>query len=172
MMASCHSNRLAESITDRLTMDDVARRYGFEPTRSGFIRCPFHKGDKTASLKLYPGNRGWCCFGCHKGGTVINFVMELFGINFKQAVLRINTDFGLGLNVGGPVDLAEESKYLQQRQAEQRELDAYREEYHKRCVLHRAYWEALKQGETAPLYCEALRNIDALDNWFDEHPWR
>ena len=39
---------LAAGIKDRLTMEEVARRYGYEPGRSGFLRCPFHSGDRTA----------------------------------------------------------------------------------------------------------------------------
>lgn len=153
-------------------MEDVARHYGFDINRSGFMRCPFHAGDHTASLKIYPGNRGWHCFGCGKGGSVINFAMNLFGINFQQAVLRLSSDFGLGLSSNGQIDTAEASKILQQRQKEHRELEEFREQYHKRCVLHRAYWDAIKKGEETPLYIEAVKNIDALEEWFDEHPWR
>lgn len=77
-----------------LPMEEVARHYGFEPNRSGFICCPFH-GEKTASLKIYPGDRGWHCFGCGEGGDVIRFVMKLFGLTFPQALTRLKFDFGL-----------------------------------------------------------------------------
>ena len=75
-------------------MDEVVRHYGFEPNRAGFMRCPFHQGDHTASLKIYAGDRGWHCFGCNSGGSVIDFVMRLYDINFRQAVLRLDLDFG------------------------------------------------------------------------------
>ena len=88
---------VADEVKQRLSIRQVAEHYGFEPNRSGYIQCPFHH-EKTASLMLYndPG-RGWHCYGCGRGGSVVDFVMELFEINFRQAVLRLNEDFGLGL---------------------------------------------------------------------------
>lgn len=94
-------------------MDEVARHYGFEPNRAGFMRCPFHQGDHTASLKIYAGDRGWHCFGCNSGGSVIDFVMRLYDINFRQAVLRLDLDFGLGLSQTPQRSRAEQSAILE-----------------------------------------------------------
>ena len=74
---------MAEEIKARLTMHQVVEYYGFQVGRSGFIKCPFHQGDHTASLKIYPGSGGWHCFGCNSGGTVIDFVMRLFDLDFR-----------------------------------------------------------------------------------------
>ena len=82
---------------ERLDMLTVARHYGHEPNRAGFIRCPFHAGDRTASLKIYPGQRGWHCFGCGKGGSVIDFVALDLGLAPLDAVRRLNKDFHLGI---------------------------------------------------------------------------
>lgn len=153
-------------------MDEVARFYGFEPNRAGFIRCPFHSGDNTASLKIYQGKRGWHCFGCGKGGSVIDFAMELFDLNFRQAVLRLNSDFNLGFSSGGEVDVAAASRLLQQRKKEQEELEKFRKVYQSKTVLHRKYWEAIQSGEETPLYFEALRELPIIENWFYENPWR
>src|SRR6266850_629338 len=38
--------------------------------------CPFHK-EKTASFSVSPAKEIFYCFGCHKGGSVFNFVIEL-----------------------------------------------------------------------------------------------
>lgn len=83
-----------ETIKNTLSMHDVAVRYGFEPDRAGMIVCPFHD-DVNPSLQIYdePG-RGFHCFACGAGSSVIDFVMLLFNIEFKQAVLRISMDFG------------------------------------------------------------------------------
>ena len=81
---------LASQIKERLTAQEVVEFYGFHPDRSGFIKCPFHQGDRHASLKVYSGNKtGWHCFGCGAGGSVIDFVMKLFDIDFRQACVRI-----------------------------------------------------------------------------------
>jgi DNA primase len=84
-----------EIIKSTLSMRQVAERYGFEPNRGGYIRCPFHS-EKTPSLKMYSQpNRGWVCLGCHAGGTAIDFVMRLFNLDFRSAVVRICNDFGI-----------------------------------------------------------------------------
>lgn len=91
-------NRMADTIKRSLSMWEVAERYGFEPDRAGFIRCPFHTGDRTASLKIYrEKGRGFHCFGCGAGGSVIDFTMRLFECSFSEAMRRLSDDFSLGL---------------------------------------------------------------------------
>ena len=47
--------------------------------------CPFHS-EKTPSFSVSPDKQMYYCFGCHKGGGAINFVMELEGLGFVDAV--------------------------------------------------------------------------------------
>jgi DNA primase len=47
--------------------------------------CPFH-GEKTASFSVDSEAQLYYCFGCHKGGTVINFVMDMERMEFMDAV--------------------------------------------------------------------------------------
>lgn len=48
--------------------------------RDGKARCPFHE-DRTPSLHAYDDPaRGWMCFGCGAGGTIIDFGARLYGI--------------------------------------------------------------------------------------------
>lgn len=86
----------AQIIVQSVPMQDAVARYGFGPNKAGYIKCPFH-AEKTASLKIYPGSRGWHCFGCGAGGDVIDFVKLLHGVDFKQALSILNADFGLCL---------------------------------------------------------------------------
>ena len=81
-------------ITRSVSAADMAKALGLKPNRAGFCRCPLH-GEKTASLKLYPGDRGWYCFGCHQGGDVIRLVQVCLHCDFKQAVAWISDTFGL-----------------------------------------------------------------------------
>ena len=91
-------NRTAEIIKQSLSMQEVAEKYGFYPNRAGFVQCPFHTGDHTASLKVYTEKGGgFYCFGCKAHGSVIDFVMRLFDCSFQTAMERLNSDFGLGL---------------------------------------------------------------------------
>lgn len=169
---------MADEVKRRLSVRLVAEHYGFEPNRAGYISCPFHH-EKTASLMLYaePG-RGWHCFGCSRGGSVIDFVMELFGIGFRQAVLRLNEDFALGLTGSRP-DAREASRIALERLAAERELEEYRWRYTLMTARHRRMWRAYlnnapqrPEDEIDEKYAEACRKLPAVEAWFDDHPWR
>lgn len=176
MMGNYRSSA-AQQIKEQLTAEDVARRYGFTQNRSGFIRCPFHQGDRHASLKLYPEQGGWHCFGCHRGGTVIDFVMELFGISFTQAVVRLNADFGLGLTYERPSPI-QQSAVLEARRKEREQKEAADAEFFRLAHEHRYLLEAKKlfaptreaweAGAIHPLYLEAVRRLDWLEYVTDD----
>lgn len=85
----------------------VISLYGYTLSRDGFMRCPFHSGDHTASLKVYDASRngsftrrGWYCFGRHAGGSVIDFVMLQESCSFAAAVRAI--DHALNLDLLSP----------------------------------------------------------------------
>ncbi|MBK6749705.1 MAG: DNA primase [Pyrinomonadaceae bacterium] len=50
--------------------------------------CPFHQ-EKTPSFSVNPSKGFYKCFGCGKGGSVYNFVMEIEGLNFPEAIKRV-----------------------------------------------------------------------------------
>ena len=85
----------AQMIRDTVSMQDVLDLYGYQP-KHGFMVCPFH-GDHDASLKVYRGTKGWHCFGCGRGGSVIDFVMEHDNCSFSVAVKAIDSALKLGL---------------------------------------------------------------------------
>ena len=67
---------------------DVAQRLGVEMHRAGanYVgRCPFHN-EKTGSFNIRPSRNDWHCFGCGKGGNVIDFYMQHRGCSFVEAV--------------------------------------------------------------------------------------
>ncbi|MEI3112266.1 MAG: CHC2 zinc finger domain-containing protein [Oscillospiraceae bacterium] len=47
--------------------------------------CPFHS-EKTPSFSVSPDKQMCYCFGCHKGGGAINFIMEMEDVGFVDAV--------------------------------------------------------------------------------------
>ncbi len=47
--------------------------------------CPFHT-EKTPSFSISPDKQLYYCFGCGRGGTVFNFLMEHEGMSFTAAV--------------------------------------------------------------------------------------
>ena len=88
----------ASVIKDTVDMETVLGLYGYQ-AKHGKMMCPFH-ADKNASLQVYRNNgrhSGWHCFGCGKGGSVIDFVMEHEGCDFIMAVKAIDHALGLQL---------------------------------------------------------------------------
>ena len=78
---------------------DVLERYGVAAERQENgtqfkALCPFHE-DKNPSLSVDPQKNVWHCFGCQKGGSSIDFVMEKEGLSFKEAVDLLVTSSGV-----------------------------------------------------------------------------
>ena len=123
-------------------MPQVAGHYGYEPNRSGFLRCPFHSGEHTASLKVYPGNGGWYCFGCGKGGGPVEFVRELFNLSKKEAVAKLNMDFSLGLPIGRQMSHDEKERLHREAAQRREEIEREREEQEREELKEiRLIWE-------------------------------
>ena len=75
-------------LADRNDIVDVVSEYVRLGKRSGanlFGLCPFHN-EKTPSFSVSPDKQIYHCFGCGKGGGVINFIMEIESLSFPEAV--------------------------------------------------------------------------------------
>ncbi|MDT7809135.1 MAG: primase [Acidobacteriota bacterium] len=58
--------------------------------------CPFHQ-EKTPSFSVNPSKNIFYCFGCGKGGSVFNFVMELEGLSFPESIRVVAEKAGVPL---------------------------------------------------------------------------
>ncbi|HHV92945.1 MAG TPA: DNA primase [Firmicutes bacterium] len=56
--------------------------------------CPFHR-EKTPSFNVNPEEQFYYCFGCGAGGNVINFLMAVENISFREAVERLAERAGI-----------------------------------------------------------------------------
>ncbi len=80
--------------------------------------CPFH-GEKSPSFSVSAAKGFFKCFGCGKAGTVFQFVMELEGSNFPEAVKTIAEKCGIALPLMANDD---DAKYTEERDKQRDEL--------------------------------------------------
>ena len=77
-------------------MDELIARNDIVDVVSGYVSltqksgsywgcCPFHN-EKTPSFHVLPDKQFYHCFGCKKGGGVINFVMEIENLSYIDAI--------------------------------------------------------------------------------------
>ena len=100
-----------DELVARNPIEDVVGQY-VSLKRSGanmFGLCPFH-GEKTASFSVAPDKGIYYCFGCHKGGGAINFMMEVEGLSYPDAVRALAKRAGMEV----PEDEQYQSRYRNQ----------------------------------------------------------
>ena len=100
-----------DELVARNPIEDVVGQY-VQLKRSGanyFGLCPFHS-EKTGSFSVAPNKQIYYCFGCHKGGGVINFIMDIENLSYPDAVRFLAKRSGLEV----PEDEQYQSRYREQ----------------------------------------------------------
>lgn len=103
--------------------------------------CPFH-GEKTPSFSVSPDKQLFYCFGCHEGGSVVQFIMKIEKFTFREAVVFLAERAHMSLP-----DQTSDADYLKQK--------AYKDRLFKiNQSAARFFCESLigPQGETAREY--------------------
>lgn len=92
-------------LEERCRLEDIVPAYLTLKRRGKNLvgLCPFHS-EKSPSFNVYPGNNSYYCFGCGKGGGVINFVMEAERLDFVEAVRWLAQRAGLQVPESGQDD--------------------------------------------------------------------
>ncbi len=93
--------------------------------------CPFHS-EKTPSFHVLQDKQIYYCFGCKKGGGVVNFVMEEENLSFPEAVRFLAKRAGM--------EVPEDETDREAGRYRQRLLDLNRE-------AARFYYQTLQQPE-------------------------
>ncbi len=122
-----------DELTARSDIVDVVGSY-VQLTRRGanyFGLCPFHS-EKTGSFSVSPDKQIYYCFGCKRGGGVINFIMEEESLPFPDAVRFLARRAGL--------EVPEETGDREAEQKRRRLLDLNRD-------AARFYYQQLQDPE-------------------------
>ena len=112
--------------------------------------CPFH-GEKTPSFSVNPAKGFYKCFGCGKGGSAYNFVMEIEGLSFPEAIKRVAEISGVMLPE--PID----DKNYELRKKKKQEQKAIADQVIELNKYALAFWENHLQtndGKAAREYLE------------------
>ena len=162
---------IPNEIKSRITMRDVCDRYGIPVNESGFACCPLH-GEKTPSMKIYPGRRGYCCFGCGAAGDVIDFARKYFDLPFRDAMRRLNDDFCLHIQFDDKPSSQNEEAVRQMRERQRREeaLRKQKEQIEADYWLAFDEWKRLSDNQNKyhpqlfdtslhPLFLEAIEKL-------------
>lgn len=144
----------SEELKRQYSMRDVVERYGFHPDRKGFIHCPFHAGDKGASMKIYA--RDFHCYGCGANGDIFDFIQRMDNVDFKEAFQS------LGGTYEKPTFSSKLAIYRAQKRAEMRAKEAKKREEERRLnnLLIGAYrWGVEHNRPLSDAWCENYNNL-------------
>jgi DNA primase len=112
-------------VREKARIDEVVSSYVTLRNAGGGSQkglCPFHD-EKSPSFHVTPSRGFFHCFGCQAGGDVINFLMQIDGLPFGEAVERLADKYGVQLR-------REEGDVREDRPkgpARQRLIEAHRE---------------------------------------------
>ena len=144
-----------EDLKQQYSMSEIVGRYGFQPNRAGFIHCPFHTGDKGASMKIY--DKDFHCFGCGANGDIFSFIMRMDNVDFKEAFQS------LGGTYEKPTFSSKLALYRAQKKAEMRQKEEKRleEERKLNLLLIGAYrWGVEHNPPLSDAWCENLNKLE------------
>jgi DNA primase len=109
-----------EAVRDAVDMVDLVsartelRKAG---ARSYVGICPFHE-ERSPSFSVEPVEKLYHCFGCQAGGDAFNFVMEIEGVGFTEAVEMLAQRYGVQVELE-----AEDPRDAERRLARERLLE-------------------------------------------------
>ena len=107
-------NDLVQIVSQYVPLQQKSRRY--------WGCCPFHS-EKTPSFSVDPDKQFYYCFGCHEGGNVIHFIMNMEKMTFPEAVQFLAEKAGLPLPQTGQDSRA----YQEKKRRKQRLYEALRQ---------------------------------------------
>lgn len=150
-----------EEIKGLYSMRDILERYGLpQPNRSGFICCPFHKGDREPSMKIYP--KDFHCFACQTNGDIFTFVMLMDNLTFKEAFKELGGETDNSFSTRKKIYQAQKKREMQRKIEEK-----LKQKKDLNCELIRFYQKCLDCAEPlTDAWADAYKNLQ-----YQEYLW-
>lgn len=104
---------IIDQVRDRSDVVEIVGQYvDLKRAGTGYKGlCPFHQ-ERTPSFMVNPERQGYHCFGCGKGGNVFQFLMEMDGITFPEAVRELAERAGIEIETKPADDERSENDVL------------------------------------------------------------
>ena len=107
------------------TIAEILSRVDFQQIASEYLKlirtgrtykalCPFHQ-EKTPSFHIDPGKGLFYCFGCQTGGTVLDFLMQLEGFTYPDAIRHLSQKTGIPIPEPEP-ESAEQARHRSEKE--------------------------------------------------------
>ncbi|WP_018661455.1 DNA primase [Heyndrickxia acidiproducens] len=151
------SSDIVEIISEYVQLKKQGRNY--------FGLCPFH-GENTPSFSVSAEKQIFHCFGCGAGGNVFTFIMDIEGISFQEAVVKLAQKSNIALELP---DQAETPKQMNPETAEMLKAHELLQKLYHHLLVH------TKEGQPALEYLRGRGFTDesiekfgigyALPNW-------
>ncbi len=107
------SNSIIDEIKARIEIEEVVSDF-VSLKRKGqnlWACCPFHD-EKTPSFSVAPAKGIFKCFGCGKAGDAIEFVKEIEGLDYIEAIKFLGKKYGIEVEEeeATPEEIAQQSQ--------------------------------------------------------------
>lgn len=134
------SQQQIDEIIEKNDIGDVIGEYvKLERKGSGYSGlCPFHN-EKTPSFSVHEGKQIFKCFGCGKGGNVVNFIMLAENLSYVEALGFLADRAGIVLDKSV-------SKEQEEKQRIKNDIYAVNK------IAARFFYETLKKSPRAQKY--------------------
>lgn len=103
----------SDEIKSRLDIVDVIKEYlELKPAGANFSAFSPFTRESNPSFMVSPDKQIWHCFSTDKGGDIFTFVMEIEGVDFKEALRILAPKAGVELKRQNPEQASRRAKML------------------------------------------------------------
>ncbi|MCL2480922.1 MAG: DNA primase [Spirochaetaceae bacterium] len=109
------SDEVKKEIIEKTNIEEIIGNYVNLKKNGRTLKglCPFHS-EKTPSFTVTPDKGMFYCYGCHKGGDIFSFVMEMEKFTFPEAMQFLAQKAGINIEQVESEAVSGENKFKKQ----------------------------------------------------------